>query len=352
MSDTFPRQQARTQNFSLGAPRSFRVAADGSRVAFLRSKGGDDPVTCLWALDLPAGAQPAGAQPAGAQPAGAQPGGAGSERLVVDPATIGSRSDEPAAERARRERSREKAGGVVAFATDDELTVAAFALAGQVYTVRLTPGGAGPRAASAQSPAIDPRPDPAGRLIGYVCDGALRITDLLTGQDRELIGPGSGEQAALASRTGDVTYGLAEFIAAEEMGRMRGYWWAPDSRALLVARVDNSPVRRWHIADPANPDRPPVQVGYPAAGTPNALVSLHIVSLDGRSTPVRWDALAFPYLTVAHWERGAPLIVVQSRDQRATLLLSVDVTTGATTVLRQVARHSPSSARSRRVVGL
>jgi dipeptidyl-peptidase-4 len=25
-----------------------------------------------------------------------------------------------------------------------------------------------------------------------------------------------------------VTFGLAEFIAAEEMGRTRGYWWSPD----------------------------------------------------------------------------------------------------------------------------
>ena len=45
---------------------------------------------------------------------------------------------------------------------------------------------------------------------------------------------------------------------------------------LLIARVDESTVRRWHIADPANPDRTPAEVGYPAAGTPNAEVSLNI----------------------------------------------------------------------------
>ena len=67
-----------------------------------------------------------------------------------------------------------------------------------------------------------------------------------------------------------MTYGLAEFVAAEEMNRMRGYWWSPDGRSLLVARVDDVPVRRWYIADPANPDREPPVVAYPAAGTPNA----------------------------------------------------------------------------------
>ena len=79
-----------------------------------------------------------------------------------------------------------------------------------------------------------------------------------------------------------VTYGLAEFIAAEEMGRSRGYWWAPDGTALLVARVDETPVQRWYISDPANPGRRPVEVAYPAAGTPNADVSLVLADLAGR----------------------------------------------------------------------
>ncbi len=102
MTDTFPRQQARTRHFSLGVPRSFQISADGTRVAFLRSKGGSDPVTCLWVLDLPADPSVPATEP---------------ERLVVDPVAIGAGKDEPEEERARRERSREQAGGVVAFAT-------------------------------------------------------------------------------------------------------------------------------------------------------------------------------------------------------------------------------------------
>jgi len=51
MADSFPRQKARTRNFTLGAPRSFAVAADGSRVVFLRSPAGDDRRTALWVFD-------------------------------------------------------------------------------------------------------------------------------------------------------------------------------------------------------------------------------------------------------------------------------------------------------------
>ena len=48
MTENFPRQQARTRNFTLGLPRSFQISPDGERVAFLRSRGGGDPVNCLW----------------------------------------------------------------------------------------------------------------------------------------------------------------------------------------------------------------------------------------------------------------------------------------------------------------
>ena len=37
---------------------------------------------------------------------------------------------------------------------------------------------------------------------------------------------------------GTVTWGSAEFVAAEEMGRSAGYWWSPDGTAIAVARVD------------------------------------------------------------------------------------------------------------------
>ena len=108
-----------------------------------------------------------------------------------------------------------------------------------------------------------------------------------------------GGQAEGTTGAGSVSYGLAEFIAAEEMGRIRGYWWAPDSAAVLVARVDEGPVQRLFIADAANPGQPPAEVRYPAAGTPNAEVSLVLARLDGQHTPVSWDNDAFPYLVTA-----------------------------------------------------
>ncbi len=298
MTDTFPRQYARTQRFTLGVPRSFQISPDGNRVVFLRSKSGSDPVTCLWLLDVTTGR----------------------EHLIADPAELGKLGSDDGdldpAEQARRERSREQAAGIVAFGCDDDVRLAVFGLSGRVYAADLampgtaghdsTPDPAAGRAAMisavpALAPAADPRPDPAGRLVAYACAGGLRIISLDSGEDRAIASADAESAAGTGGAAGNISFGLAEFIAAEEMGRARGYWWAPDSAALLVARVDVGPVQRLHIADPSNPGQPATEIRYPAAGTPNAVVSLVLAGLDGRHTPVSWDNTAFPYLVTACW---------------------------------------------------
>jgi dipeptidyl-peptidase 4 len=307
MSESFPRQQARTKKFTLGIPRSFRISPDGARVVFLRTKSGDDPVTCLWTLDV----------------------ATGKERLVADPRAMGAEEEDlPAEEKARRERVREAHGGVVTYATDRAAKVAVFPLSGHVYAVDLTNPDAVPAEVTTHTPALDPRPAPDGRTVAYVCGGVLRVTGL-SGKswDRILADPGGDK---------NVTYGLPEFIAGEEMDRTRGYWWSPDGDALLVARVDIAPVQRWYIADPASPASQPAEVAYPSAGTPNAAVSLLITRLNGRQVAVDIDHAEFPYLTTANWQSGHdPLVVVQSRDQRVMRLLSVNQFTGQTTLIRE-----------------
>ncbi|WP_327288926.1 S9 family peptidase [Streptomyces sp. NBC_01198] len=307
---SFPRQHARTQRFTLGAPRSFVVAPEGERVVFLRSRSGTDTAQLLWVLDLPPGD-------------GAGDGGAARERVAADPAALlgGSEEDLPAAEKARRERSREGSAGVVAYAVDSAVTVAAFALSGRLFTTSLVPGGAGAREVAVPGPVVDPRPSPDGRWVAYAAGGALRV-----------VGADGGGERALAEPDGDeVTWGLAEFVAAEEMSRSRGFWWAPDSSALLAARVDESAVARRWISEPSQPDRAPVQVAYPAAGTPNAEVSLALLGLDGSRRDVTWDRERFPYLAAVHWTAaGAPVLLVQARDQRTQHYLTVDLATGAT----------------------
>ncbi|MPY32876.1 S9 family peptidase [Streptomyces adustus] len=297
--DSFPRRHARTQRFTLGAPRSYTVAPDGARVVFLRSGSGTDRANSLWVLDVPEG----------------------HERVVADPrALLGGASENLSAEeRARRERSREGGAGIVGYATDEAVELASFALSGRLFTAELRAGTA--RELPVPGPVIDPRPAPDGRHVAYVHEGALRVVDA----------EGAGDRALVEPESESISYGLAEFVAAEEMSRSRGFWWAPESDRLLVARVDDTPVRLWWISDPAQPERDPQHVPYPAAGTPNAEVRLLIVDLGGSRTEVSWDRARYPYLARVHWSAaGAPLLLVQARDQRSQLFLAVDPDTGAT----------------------
>ncbi len=302
MTDSFPRQFARTQRLTLGEPRNIVVSPDGERIVLARSRAGDDPVNCLWTVNAISG----------------------EERLVADPlALLGVVDDEalPAAERVRRERMREGASGVTAYATDRDVRVAAFALGGRLFVAGLVSAQA--RELAVEGPVFDPRPDPTASRVAYVGGRTLRIGEL-DGSSWELAG-----EAAL-----DVSWGSAEFIAAEEMGRQRGYWWSPDGSAIAACRVDVGPVPTWYIGDPAQPTTPPTEIRYPAAGCENAAVTLHVLALDGGATEMRWNRDAYPYLADVRWSDASGLLLtVQSRDQRRLQVLEADPQVGSTAVV-------------------
>lgn len=306
--DTFPRQYARTQRLTLGEPRNIVVSPDGKRVVFARTRSGDDPVNCLWVLDVATGAERLVADPV--------------ELLAAGDAAAGALTEDlPPEERARRERVREGAGGIVAYATDEAVTVAAFALNGRLFVAGLLTGRA--RELDVTGPVFDPRPDPPAQRVAYVSGRTLRIAEL-DGTSWELAGEPDP----------DISWGSADFIAAEEMHRFRGFWWSPDGSAIAACRVDTRRVQRWHLADPAEPARPPTELAYPAAGTANASVTLHVLALDGEPVQVAWDDEAFPYLGDVTWDpAGRLLITVQSRDQRRLEVRDVDPGTGDSAAL-------------------
>ena len=136
---TFPRQHARTQRFTLGEPRTVSVTEGGGRILFLRSGGGEDPVNRLWAVDA----------------------NTGEERLLADPAELlpaDSSADLSPDELAHRERVREAAGGITGYATDDDGSLVAFALAGRLFVC--TVGSGECRQLAVDGPVFDRAPTP------------------------------------------------------------------------------------------------------------------------------------------------------------------------------------------------
>src|SRR2546426_7377171 len=99
---SFPREFAQTQNYALGAPRTFRVSEDGTRVFYLRSECATEKRLDLWYINA--------SQRGHADPR---------ERLLVPfkrlAGTAVRDNLDPQAELTRRERLREAAGGITAY---------------------------------------------------------------------------------------------------------------------------------------------------------------------------------------------------------------------------------------------
>ena len=296
VSDTFPRQYARTQRLTLGEPRSITISADGSKVVFARSRHGNDSINALWVLDVDTGV----------------------ERLVLDPMSVGQDlATMTPEELRRRERARESAGGVVSYACDNATRRAVTVLGGQIVVVDLDSGEI---AVPPITPGVfDVRLSPDGHHLSYVRGRNLCIATL------------AGEEKILASDPSDtVTWGSAEFIAAEEMGRFRGYWWSPTSQHIAACRVDVAHVSVWHIADPAHPDSVPTPHRYPQAGSTNASVSLHIFDIAStHCVDVTWSE-PWEYLTHVHWSGAGFIAQTQTRDQKRVDIYDINPQTGAT----------------------
>ncbi|MEU4425922.1 prolyl oligopeptidase family serine peptidase [Actinoplanes sp. NPDC024001] len=236
-------------------PHTVRIGADGARLVFLRSAGPDDPDDSLWQLDT----------------------ATGTERRVAT-------------------------GPVESYAIDRDARVAAFARGGELFRADLIDGTV--TAIATAEPVHDPRPDPAGRTIGYVTDphgsAALRVAG--PEGDRLLAGePGN----AWREHGGTISWGMAGTGAAE-FGRSRGWWWAPDGSQILAVRTAKS-------------------------------ASLHLLDLDDGWVDVHWDRETYPYLAQVHWHTGGPLITVLRRMQQHGLVLSVDPRTGETQVHAELA---------------
>lgn len=296
----FLEQYAATYHFTLGQPAGITVTDAGDAVLFLRS-GPRSFVRDLFEFDV----------------------ATGKERLLLTAEQLlqGAEEELSAEERARRERMRLAGGGIVSFEVSDDERHVLVPLSGSLHLLDRTTGEVR-ELASDGGPPVDPRFSPNGNLVASVRDGDLYVMDVATGSERRLT----------EGATGTLTHGLAEFVAQEEMNRMRGFWWSPDSKLIAYQETDTSGVEEWYIADSANPASAAEAWRYPRPGKNNAIVRLGIIPATGGSTTwIIWDHERFPYLANVTWDENAPLtLLVQNREQTEEVLLEVDPNTGAT----------------------
>ncbi len=309
IDDSFIERQTTTLNFQLGKPGGVWVAPDGAAVLFTRS-GARSFASDLYAFDVASGKVD---RLLGA----AELLAGGSETLSVE-------------EKARRERMRQVTRGISGFAASEDGSRLLVPLSGRLFVYDRARRS--PREIRLRGPALAPTLSPDGKLVALVRDGDLYTVDVARSQEKRLT----------RRRSEAIEHGLAEFVAQEEMDRMKGCWWSPDSRFLAFQKTDSTPVELLHVADATHPEEPPIPFRYPRAGTDNAVVDLGIAPARGGKTVwVKWDHARYPYLTTVKWEPRSPLtIAVMNRRQTELVVYQVDARTGAT---RQLLREEDAA---------
>jgi dipeptidyl-peptidase-4 len=287
--------------------REVKISPDCSRVAFLRSRSEDSERFDLWEYSLTNNAS----------------------RLLVncDSLVQGAEalSDE---EKARRERKRVSATGIVEYFWSHDGQALLFPLDGDIYyyDLRKPRDRAIRRLTETPEFETDVRFSPKGRYVSFIREQNIFIIDLVNGRERQLTFDGKGL----------IRNGTAEFIAQEEMGRYTGYWWSDDEAYIAFTQTDDTPVgvsQRYEIyADTFKV----VDERYPRTGTRNVAVRVGVIEVA--TGEIVWLDLGDDtdvYIARVDWLPDSRHLAIQreQRDQKSLNLLLAEISSGQTRVL-------------------
>ena len=286
-------------------PRAVKLSPDGRYVTVLRNRPDDRERYDLWGFDRKAGEW----------------------RMLVDSKKLSSGRELSEAEKMQRERQRiGDLKGIVSYEwTADSQTVLVpidgdLILAGLDGSVRKIAGTKGGE--------LDPSLSPKGAHVAFLREQRLYVGPVDGKTEPQPVTP--------AETAATVHWGEAEFVAQEEMNRFKGYWWSPDGARLAVERFDEAKVGTVTRAAIGADGTKTFEQRYPAAGTPNAEVSLWVIGADGQSrVQVDLGADKDIYLARVDWAPDGKTLYVQREDRAQSRLdmLRVDPATGKADVL-------------------
>ena len=273
------------------APMSLGLSPDGRFVTFLKPNDKDSDVLDLWGAALPAGVP----------------------RLLVATADLLAGKEQKLTEQEKMalERRRITKTGITSYlwcGTDSKGLI--FPLSGNLYHAALSGAGGAPvitQLTNDDEPERNPVCSKDGALVAFTKKGDVFVFDRNSKKIRAIT------KGASATRT----FGLAEFIAEEEMGRHEGLWWSPDGKRLLVFEVDESQVNIKVRAQIFADRTETFEQRYPAAGEKNAVVTAWLIEVaSGKKTKLQTPSEDGYLPRAGFFKDGAPWIQWQSRDQK------------------------------------
>ncbi len=295
----FPKQFAESKRFTKGRIRNFTIIPETNQVYFLRNASIEDFKLSLFCLSVDTE----------------------SIDCLVNPSQLKVKNDDflPPEEKARRERLRESGSGITSFSVDELGHTLCFPLNGELWHLDLSSKEV--KQINIPGPIVDPRISPNGKFIAGVINSSFYLHSIEKNEGRFLI----------ENNEENVTYGLVDFISAEELNRYRGFWWSKDSTKLVVEKVNESEVQLVNLADPTNPLEPVRTHRYPFAGTSNPDFDFYVVDLYGNLQKLEYDKNEFEYvIDVDFYESSKVNLTLLSRDQKNLVFRQFDLSTNST----------------------
>jgi len=168
----------------------------------------------------------------------------------------------------------------------------------------------------------DSKFSPDGKWVSYVRDFNLWLTNVATGESKQLTTGGSEE----------ILKGQLDWLYPEELESSTAYWWSPDSSKIAYYEMDERRVTRYPLIDMSSPVGATEYEHFPQAGEANPIVRVGVVAVDGDET--KWmdtGADSDVYLARVVWLRDGRRIAIErlNRAQNRLDLLFCDATTGA-----------------------
>ena len=185
------------------------------------------------------------------------------------------------AERAERERKRQFTFGITHYQWIGEAGAIALYADGQAYLKQNLSSDSITQITPSQNRHSGFNPSSSGSLISYVRRGNLFYRDQKTA---------SAEVQVSYDADDCITYGLPDFLAAEEMHRFAGAWWSRCERFLIYCRNDESPVRVSHRMEIDDTGNRTITQRYPYAGETNPDVSLHVFDTHSGESQRIWQS--------------------------------------------------------------
>ncbi|KCZ66497.1 hypothetical protein L53_04020 [Hyphomonas sp. L-53-1-40] len=275
------------------ATLGIKYSPDAARVTFLKPRPDDQQRHDLWQYDVETGVPSLLV-----------------DSLLLEPEDIVLSEEEIALRERKRIAGRT---GILDYSWGTATTILV-PLGGTLHLVTLTESGPQVRQlTNSDAFNYDARISPKGTYASFIRDGALWIIDLATGDEKRASPP--------ADPSKSLSYGVAEFVAQEEMSRYTGYWWSPDDKYIAYTRVDETSVDIVPRFDIAAEKVSVIEQRYPRAGRPNAIVDLFVLEVEtGIVAEITWRRNDWghatdQYLARANWTENSLFVQRVNRAQ-------------------------------------